>query len=59
MRPCLGLCAILAVLAMAGCGDYRWLRDDYMGRDVLEPELTPKPPARDSRGNPILTPERR
>jgi hypothetical protein len=56
MRIWLGVCAVLVLLATAGCGDYRWLRDNYMGRDVLEPELTPKPPARDSRGNPILTP---
>jgi hypothetical protein len=27
-----------------------------MGRDLLEPELTPQAPARDSRGNPILPP---
>ena len=59
MRIWLRVCAVLVLLATAGCGDYRWLRDNYMGRDVLEPELTPKPPARDSRGNPVLTPERR
>jgi hypothetical protein len=59
MRIWLGVLALLALLAAAGCSDYRLLRDHYMGRDVLEPELTPKPPARDSRGNPILTPERR
>lgn len=59
MRVLLGLSAILLALALAGCDDYRWLRDDYMGRDILEPELTPKPAARDSRGNPVQTPERR
>jgi hypothetical protein len=51
--------AVFACLAVAGCGNYRWLRDDYMGKDLLEPELTPQAPARDSRGNPILPPSGR
>jgi hypothetical protein len=51
--------AVLACLVLSGCGNYRWLRDDYMGKDFLEPELTPQAPARDSRGNPILPPSGR
>jgi hypothetical protein len=59
MRPLRLAFAAVLCLALTACGSYRWLRDDYMGREWLEPELTPKPAARDSRGNPILTPDRR
>ena len=59
MRRFLLLLVVLAGLAPAGCGNYRWLRDDYMGRDLLEPELTPKPAPRDDLGNPILAPPKR
>lgn len=56
MRPLLILLASLASLALGAC-DRRWLRDDYMGRDLLEPELTPQPAPRDDRGNPVLPPQ--
>jgi len=44
---------LVALLALGAC-ERRWLRDDYMGRDVLQPELTPAPAPRDDRGNPVL-----
>jgi len=52
------LLAGLTLLAVAGC-DRRWLRDDYMGRDWLEPELTPQAAPRDDLGNPMPMPPRR
>ena len=56
MRHLLVLLASLASLTLGAC-DRRWLRDDYMGRDLLQPELTPQPAPRDDQGNPVLTPQ--
>lgn len=50
----LGLCAV--TLAACGAPGLR-LRDDYMGRRLFEPTLTPAVEvARDAEGNPILRP---
>jgi hypothetical protein len=44
-----------ALLALAGC-DRRWLRDDYMGKSWLQPELAPQVPPRDAQGDPVIAP---
>ena len=51
------------VLAVAGAGlssacslpPGLELRDDYMGRDLFEPEIAVKPVPRDFMGNPVLS----
>jgi hypothetical protein len=49
----LGLCA--ATLAACAAPGLR-LRDDYMGRQLLEPNLGPAPVQHDAQGNAIAVP---
>lgn len=44
----------LLAASLAACDSSPLLRDNYMGQNLLEPELLPRPVARDNKGNPIL-----
>lgn len=50
------LVVLIAVIlgGPAACGSRGWLRDNYMGRDILEPDRRPGSVERDAEGNPIL-----
>ncbi len=54
-RPALGLtsCLLGLALGLAGCAPFQVLRDDYMGKDVLQPEKVDKGVRRDEMGNAI------
>ena len=55
MKATIFLLVIIAVISiLSGCNSYRWWRDDYMGRTILEPKLAHERVERDPYGNPIL-----
>ncbi|MDP6689374.1 MAG: hypothetical protein QF384_07760 [Alphaproteobacteria bacterium] len=52
---------LLSILlaGLSACGDAPLLRDDYMGKQLIEPELMPRQVVRDEYGNPVLQPQSR
>ena len=44
----------IIVSLIGGCNTYQWWRDSYMGRTILEPQLSYARVERDGNGNPIL-----
>jgi len=46
------LTSISLVATLVACESGPLLRDDYMGQDLIEPELRPQLPPRDKFGNP-------
>lgn len=47
----------LQLFALSGCGGLFRVRDDYMGKALLQPDQIAQPVARDEHGEAILAPE--
>lgn len=51
----LRLVAVLLCLPLlGGCGELFRVRDDYMGKAILQPNQVAQPVPRDERGEPVL-----
>ncbi len=48
---------LLCLSLLGGCGEVFRVRDDYMGKAVLQPDQVAQPVPRDERGEAILEPE--
>lgn len=48
---------LLCLALLGGCGELFRLRDDYMGKTVLQPDQVAQPVPRDERGDAVLKPE--
>ena len=51
------LVSSILIFILSACDTNPLLRDDYMGKKVVEPRLLPQPVARDGNGNPMLRPK--
>lgn len=52
--PSLVALTIIAAIAVTACDRRPLLRDEYLGKGLLQPHKTPQSQRRDGMGNPIL-----
>ena len=59
MERVLGIVCLMCGLALSACGDRQVLRDDYLGKSVVQPQKVQGPQPRDANGNPVFAPAER